>query len=133
METQHLLFSRSGDIPEGLYLELMNKLKIDFDTTKTKTQVIVINKSIAKTVAASKKELVESVITRSVNWEDREEVLIKINRMSYWELKDFCITRQVPTMKINPRWAQQELLIGQSQVNRELLRGRGFSPSVINL
>ena len=129
METQGLLFSRSSDLPEGLYLELMNKLKIDFENKKT--CVVVVNKSIAKTVLSSKKELVESVITRSLNWEDRENVLIKINRMCYWELKDFCISRQVPIMKINPRWVKQQEIIKNSGVDRSFFTGN--SPAVINL
>ena len=131
METQGLLFSRSSDLPEGLYLELMNKLKLDFENKKT--CVVVVNKSIAKTVLSSKKELVETVITRSLNWEDRENVLIKINRMSYWELKDFCITRQVPIMKINPRWVKQQEIIQRSGVDRSFFTGHCISPAVINL
>ena len=129
METQSVLFSHSSELPEGLYLELMNKLKIDFENKKT--CIIVINKSIAKTVLSSKKELVENVITRSLNWEDRENVLIKINRMSYWELKEFCITRQIPIMKINPRWARQQEIIQRSGVDRSFFTAN--SPAVINL
>ncbi len=129
METQGLLFSRSSDLPEGLYLELMNKLKIDFENKKT--CIVVVNKSIAKTVLSSKKELVESVITRSLNWEDRENVLIKINRMCYWELKDFCISRQVPIMKTNPRWVKQQEIIQRSGIDRSFFSAN--SPAVINL
>ena len=130
METQSLLFSRSSDVPEGLYVELMNKLKIDFEN-KSKNVVIVINKSIAKTVVSSKKELIENVIKKSINWEDRENVLIKINRMSYYDLKEFCITRQVPIMKINPRWARQQQIIEKSNIDRSLFSG--LSPAAINL
>jgi len=107
----------------------MNKLKIDFENKKT--CVVVLNKSIAKTVLSSKKELVESVITRSLNWEDRENVLIKINRMSYWELKDFCISRQVPIMKTNPRWVKQQEIIQRSGIDRSFFSAN--SPAVINL
>jgi hypothetical protein len=109
----------------------MNKLKTDFENKKT--CVIVVNKSIAKTVLSSKKELVESVITRSLNWEDRENVLIKINRMCYWELKDFCISRQVPIMKTNPRWVKQQEIIKNSGVDRSFFSGHCISPAVINL
>jgi hypothetical protein len=42
METQALLYARSAEIPEGLYLELMNKLKLDFDN-KPKVRIVLID------------------------------------------------------------------------------------------
>ena len=36
METAKLLYMRSSEIPEGLYIELMDKLKIDFENFKEK-------------------------------------------------------------------------------------------------
>ena len=133
METQNLLYQSSGEIPEGLYINLMNKLKIDFDANKTKVNIIVINRSIPKTVLASKLELLEYIIKISVHWPDREDVLLKINRMSYYKLKEFCISRRIPIMKVNPRWSNQEAIINTHNLDRELLRGRSYSPSVINL
>ena len=133
METQRILFENSKDIPEGLYIELMNKLKIDFDKAKTEKSVLVINKSVAKHIVCTKKELIEKVITCSVSWEDREDALIKINRMSYWKLKEYCISRGLGIMKVNPRWTEQERLIRLSGFDRELLRSRMFSPSIVNI
>jgi hypothetical protein len=133
METQRILFENSKDIPEGLYIELMNKLKIDFDKAKTEKSVLVINKSVAKHILYSKKELIEKVITCSVDWEDREDALIKINRMSYWKLKEYCISRGLGIMKVNPRWIEQERLIRLSGFDRELLRSRFFSPGIVNI
>jgi len=133
METQRILFENSKQIPEGLYVELMNKLKIDFDNVKTEKSVLVINKSIAKQVLSSKRELIEKVITCSINWEDREDALIRINRMSYWDLKAYCISRGLAIMKVNPRWAEQERLIQRSGMDRELLRSRSFSPGIVTI
>jgi hypothetical protein len=133
METQNLLHERSADIPEGLYLELMNKLKKDFDNNKKTVNFIIINKSIAKLVACTKIELRENIIKASIHWEDREEVLIKIIKMCYHELRKFCKLRDVQTLKINPRWQSQETLIQNSGIDRALLRDRDFSPGVINL
>jgi len=39
METQNLLYSRSAEIPEGLYIQLMNTLKIDFETSKKQQKI----------------------------------------------------------------------------------------------
>ena len=44
METQNLLHSRSNEIPEGLYIELMNKLKIDFENRPK--QIIILDEDI---------------------------------------------------------------------------------------
>ena len=131
METQNYLFSNSKEIPEGLYIELMNKLKIDFESSKTEKCVLIINRSIAKNVLSSKKELIEKIIKCSVDWEDREEVLIKINRMSYWVLKDYCIIRSVPIIKVNPRWIEQERLIQNHGTQIDFFRTN--SPSIINI
>ena len=35
METQNFLYDNSSKIPEGLYIELMNKLKIDFENKES--------------------------------------------------------------------------------------------------
>ena len=133
METQRILFENSKQIPEGLYIELMNKLKIDFDNVKTEKSILVINKSVAKHVLSSKRELIEKVITCSIAWEDREDALIRINRMSYWELKEYCVSRGLGIMKVNPRWAEQERLIQRSGMDRELLRSRSFSPGIVTI
>jgi len=43
METQNVLFRRSSEIPEGLYLELMNSLKIDFENNQRPIKVIIVD------------------------------------------------------------------------------------------
>ena len=50
-ETQSFLFEHSAELPEGLYIELMNKLKIDFDKKETeqpKLSVVVIDRNIPR-------------------------------------------------------------------------------------
>ena len=133
MNTQGLLFERSGEIPEGLYVELMNKLKTDFinNEQQSKTLIVILSKNIPKKIVMSKEELIQQIIKKSVDWEDREEVLIKINRMSYWVLKDYCIIRSVPIIKVNPRWIEQERLIQNHGTQIDFFRTN--SPSIINI
>ena len=133
METQNLLHERSAEVPEGLYIELMNKLKKDFDNAKKEVKIVVINRTIPKFIMATKIEIREIIIKASVDWPAREDTLIKINKMNYYELRKFCDSRKINIMKINPRWSNQETIINTHNINRELLTGRLFSPSVINL
>ena len=130
METQSVLHARSDEIPEGLYLELMNKLKIDF-TNEKKHTIIVINKNIAKTVLMSKSELHQQIIKSSVSWEDREEVLLKLPGMSYWRMKDFATERKLLFMKVNKRWKEQERIIEANRLTREFFIQK--SPAVLNM
>jgi hypothetical protein len=96
MNTQNLLHDRSSEIPEGLYLELMNKLKIDFDQKQqsegNKTKVVILNRSIPCTIARSKQELIVDIVKKSVDWVDREEILLKVSnkRVMFCEVKDWC-------------------------------------------
>ncbi len=131
METQSVLFNNSSKMPEGLYLELMNKLKIDFnEVNKPKREVVVIHKSIAKTIVMTKIELQQSIIKNSVDWLYREEILLNLPTNNYVALKDLCRRRKLPVMKLNPKWIANEALISQSNINREELRrnfgGPGF-------
>ena len=135
METQTVLFNNSSQMPEGLYIELMNKLKIDFNEIKPKREVIVIHKSVAKTIAMTKIELQQSIIKNSAEWLDREEILLNLpTRMyHYIALKDLCHRRGLPVMKLNPRWVANEALIAQSNVSREELRHSFSSPGFFHL
>jgi hypothetical protein len=113
MNTQNLLHDRSSEIPEGLYLELMNKLKIDFDQKQqsegNKTKVVILNRSIPCTIARSKQELIVEIVKNSVDWVDREEILLKVSnkRVMFCEIKNIAITHHISTRKQNPRWRQQ--------------------------
>ena len=56
MNTVTLLESRSSEMSEGLYLELMNNLKIDFDSGSKKT-IVVIQKGIPEWIICTKQKL----------------------------------------------------------------------------
>ena len=115
MNTQNLLHDRSSEIPEGLYIELMNKLKIDFDQNQqTKTKILIINKSLPTVIARSKHELIIEIVQKSSEWNDCEEVLLKISnkRVMFSEVKKICITHGIKVSKQNPRWTNQNNLYG---------------------
>ena len=116
MDTASLLFNRSKEIPEGLYLELMNKLKIDFDknlsANNVKIKIIVINKNIPKYIQCTKQKLIHDIIKRSIDFDNREEILLKITgRISFPEIKVICRFYFIPTVCINPRWQRQQDLL----------------------
>lgn len=137
MNTQSLLFERSGEIPEGLYIELMNKLKTDFvnneQQTPKQTLIVILSKNIPKKVVMSKEELIQQIIKESVNWEDRENILCFVTkkRTMYSEIKEVCYTRSLPIMKVNPRWVIQEAILERNPVAREVHRQPGMSPNVL--
>ena len=116
MNTQNLLHERSSEIPEGLYIELMNKLKIDFDQKQLsegiKTKVVVLNRSIPSSIVRSKQELIIEIVQKSVDWVDREEVLLKISnkRIMFSEIQSIAKRHSIDTKKQNPRWRQQSNL-----------------------
>ena len=103
MNTQSHLFENSDKIPEQLYVELMNKLKMDFEAPR----VVVIDKLVPSTVVCKKTELVQRIMQKSKTWHDREDVLQKIVTMSHNELKKFCDARAIGTMKPNPKYTTQ--------------------------
>jgi hypothetical protein len=107
MNTQNLLYSNSDKISEGLYIELMNNLKIDFDNNEKKI-FFVITKCLPSTIAISKREMIQNIIKESQDWVDREELLVKITgRIPYFEIKRICLERKLPVMKTNPRWVRE--------------------------
>ena len=76
MNTVALLQDNSDKIPEGLYLDLMNKLKLDFDD-KAKLidpsnvpEVVVINRNINKMIVMSRAEMVAKLISKCFTFED---------------------------------------------------------------
>ena len=103
MNTQNYLFENSDKVPEQLYVELMNKLKMDFDSPL----VVVIDKLVPSTVVCKKTELVQRIMQKSKTWNDREDVLQKIVTMSHRELKKLCDARSIGTMKPNPKYTRQ--------------------------
>ena len=130
MNTQNLLFERSSEMPEGLYIELMNKLKIDFSGNKEKNTIVVL-KSIPKHVQMTKQEMIQQIVKESVGWEDREAILMYITqkRLCISDLKNICMTRKLATMKINRKWVEQEEMLAARPGLRELLKGaRSFPP-----
>ena len=127
MNTVTLLHDRSSEMPEGLYLELMNKLKIDFETNNNnnKTQILVINKNIPQYIQRSKQVLIHDIIKKSIEWENREEILLKIvsNRTFMYDIKKICKDHGIHVMCENPNWVRQnEMLNNFPQVNRHNLR-----------
>ena len=116
MNTQKMLFERSAEMPEGLYLDLMNQLKLDFDNNKV--NVIVIPTTLPKHIVIRKSEMIQNIIRESVNWENREEILLKITgRCMYSEVKDLCLSKGLPTMKINPKWTTLSYTVNRDQLN----------------
>jgi hypothetical protein len=137
MNTSMLLFQRSAEMPEGLYLELMNNLKKDFDNVETAPppvrQIIIINKNIPRIIAMRKDELLEQVIKNSHNWIDRDNFLVQITnrRYSWWMLRELCVKNNLPIMKENPKWIEQEEIMNRNAGFRHEMRRA--SPGVINL
>ena len=128
MNTSSILFDRSREIPEGLYLELMNSLKKDFYGEQI---IFVVNKSIPSKIVMSRDDLIQQIIKNSTNWVDREEILLKITKkrgMLYHQLKELCVERHLPIMKDNPRWVKQEEIAIQTRDEM-----RRIAPRIINL
>jgi len=115
METQTLLFNRSAELPEQLYVELMNKLKIDFDNSAKKTNVLVINRCVPRTIVIKKCELIQTIVRTSVNWVNREDILQEVTRprITMTRIVEICDEHNIPVRKQNPRWEQQRALLNQ--------------------
>ncbi len=134
MNTQNFLHENSDKIPEGLYIDLMNKLKLDFDKNEKEsekiTEVIVINKSVSKMIVMRKEEMIQRLISESFKWnndfkvefrtsifstevtiytfpEDREKFIIRITQnrgVLVDDLKKLLDQLKIGYMKLNPRW-----------------------------
>ena len=137
MNTQHLLFERSSEMPEGLYIELMNKLKIDFgeNNGQKKTTVITVTNGLPKHIQMTKHELIQQVIKESVEWVDRENILLYVTgkRLRVSDLKELCITRKLRTMKLNPKWMKQEEMFNEHPEFREMLRNARRFPPIFSI
>jgi hypothetical protein len=118
MNTQNHLFENSSQIPEQLYVELMNKLKIDFQSNEVKNTLIVINKNIPRIIVKSKTDMIQEIIRESVNWENREPILLEItrSRVLLSRIQQICKEHGISLKKQNPRWTEQEEIIQQSGV-----------------
>ena len=138
MNTQTLLFERSAEMPEGLYIELMNRLKLDFEKkeeTTVKHVAIIINKSIPKFIQMKKTDMIKSIVKASVDTKNREKVLLKlVSRTSMDEVKNLCIEHQLPTMTINTRWVrQQELIANHPTLNLNTPSFRSIAPNILHV
>jgi hypothetical protein len=114
MNTQNILHDNSDAVPEGLYLKLMNSLKLDFDSEKSKPhQVVIIDRNIPRRILMNKKDLQNMIVehSRIQEWPDRETILHTLFSHSWWTLRDFCRQRNLPIMKDNPRWIQQTSVV----------------------
>jgi hypothetical protein len=78
----------------------------------------------------SKYELLQQIIVNSKTWVDREEILVKINRMYYHELKEFSVSRNLPVSKENPRWVRQQQIMARNNVDMHVMRSNFSSPGV---
>ena len=119
MNTQNLLHERSADIPEGLYIDLMNKLKIDFETKEEKSEkqtLIVVRPSLPSRIQLTKEAMIKNIIIASINWENREEILLKITKKRLFidDLKKICDEKGLPTMGVNPRWVEQQRILSEN-------------------
>ena len=122
MNTQNFLFNNSDKLPEGLYLDLMNKLKLDFETTKEQQSptLVILNKSLPSKIQVRRAVLINTIVKESIDWLDREEILAKITsehvRPEY--ISKICKEHNIPTTCENPRWIrQQEDLKKQQETN----------------
>jgi len=136
MNTQNLLHERSADIPEGLYIELMNRLKIDFESNQEKSKemkVIIINRLLPSRISMTKYELLQQIIKNSVDWDDREEILASLPRIAYFKLKELSIVRGLPVMKENPRWLAQSETLARNRELRDMMSSTSPTPFVLNI
>ena len=87
MNTQSYLFEIKESLPDGIYLELMNKLKLDFDNPPQHK---------VKMVPYKKNELLMLIGQKSVNWSNRDLILAQVAKYNMVNLKNWCNTNGVP-------------------------------------
>jgi hypothetical protein len=120
MNTQNFLYENSDKMPECVYLELMNKLKTDFEEKEKSPTILVLKKSLPSMILKSKAELLHDIIRHTVTWQNREDVLLKIVKMCYWELREFCKKHKLPRMRENPQWKEQSETVKKlREMNRQ--------------
>jgi hypothetical protein len=118
-ETQSFLFEHSAELPEGLYIELMNKLKIDFDKKEIeqpKLSVIVIDRNIPSYIAIKKKVLIDLLITKSETFEHRTQFIQELMRKDYRAIKLLCKIHNIDTQKENPNWKRQSAAVTKLKI-----------------
>jgi hypothetical protein len=109
METQKYLFEHSAELPEGLYLELMNKLKIDYDNPVApvvQTVVKTVYLSISKWVPKNRADFLQMIIDKTVDYPNRDEILKRTVTMQVYQLRRYCQTNSWDVTKLNPKWVQ---------------------------
>jgi hypothetical protein len=119
-ETQSFLFEHSAELPEGLYIQLMNKLKIDFDKKETeepKLSVVVIDRNIPEYIAIKKKVLIDSLIKKSETFENRTQFIQELMRKDYYSIKALCKVHNIDTQKENPNWKRQSEAVRSLRAN----------------
>ena len=116
MNTQSFLFENSGSMPEQIYIELMNKLKLDFEkkALDKELSVVVIDRNIPETVVICKKILIDELIKKSETFEnridmpDRTQFIIDLLKKDFAEIRGLCKKHRIPISKQNPNWKRQE-------------------------
>ena len=75
-KTMPIKKSKRSGRQEGLYIDLMNKLKLDFDDKAKLIQpsnvpdVVIINRSISQMIVMTRAEMVAKLISKSFTFED---------------------------------------------------------------
>jgi hypothetical protein len=100
METQRHLFEHSAEIPEGLYLDLMNKLKLDFDKPPT----IVYRNKLPQWIPMNKSDMLQMIIDKTNDYPDKNNIIKRAIAMRVHTLKRFCLTNDWYTFKKNPKY-----------------------------
>ena len=60
--------------------------------------------------------MIKNIIIASINWENREEILLKITKKRLFidDLKKICDEKGLPTMGVNPRWVEQQRILSEN-------------------
>ena len=103
VETQKYLFEHSAELPEGLYLALMNKLKIDYDNGVVK---IVYRYPIKQYVQMNKSDMLQMIIDETIGYPDRDNILKRIVIMTAIQLRRYCRTNSWEVTKKNPKFIE---------------------------
>jgi hypothetical protein len=72
---QSYIFENSEKFTNEVYVELMDKLQIDYNN-RNKKEVIIINRSVSSQIVMKKKDMIKYLITESIAWNDKK---IRIN------------------------------------------------------
>jgi len=98
MNTQTYLFDNKESIPNGLYVDLMNKLKLDFETAP--------KKKVPHYLPMNKTDILLAIGQHSINWANRDVVLAQVAKKDLRHLKSFCKSNGIDTKKVNPEWTE---------------------------